>query len=240
MIGIIPYGTNEPIPRRTFPYVTAALVAINIGVFAYELLLMGGRGSAALNDFITQYGIIPQQFSGHSLLDYRLITSIFLHGGFLHLISNLLFLMAFGDNVEDGLGHLRYAVLYLVWGVIGGLTHIFFNAGSLVPTIGASGAIAGVLGAYLVMFPRGSVRVFFLFFIFFTFTRLPAIFLIGSWFIMQLFNGIGALDPQTAPTGGVAVWAHVGGFIAGVVTALLLKPQLGPAPNGPAPNGSWD
>jgi membrane associated rhomboid family serine protease len=223
MLGIIPYGTNEPLPRRRFPYITALLVLANVAVFIYEVLLVASGGEPALTGFIQQYAVNPAYISAGHWLDPTLITSIFLHGGLFHLASNMLFLMAFGDNVEDRLGPVAYLAAYLFWGIAGNIAHILLNPGLDLPSLGASGAIAGVLGAYLVFFPRGVVRIFFFFFIFFTFTRLPAALIIGSWFIMQLFSGLGSLGAPIADTGGVAVWAHIGGFIVGVATALLLR-----------------
>jgi membrane associated rhomboid family serine protease len=223
MLGIIPYGTNEPLPRRRFPYVTTLLVLANVAVFIYEVFLVAGGGEPALTAFVQHYAVTPAHIMASNWLDPTLITSIFLHGGVFHLVSNMLFLMAFGDNVEDRLGPITYLIAYLLWGIAGNIAHILLNPGLNLPSLGASGAIAGVLGAYLVLFPRGVVRVFFFFFIFFTFTRLPAILIIGSWFVMQLFSGLGSLGAPIADTGGVAVWAHIGGFIAGVATALALR-----------------
>ncbi len=230
MIGFIPFGTREDMPRRTFPIVTLTLVALNVLIFIYQLMVLNAAGPQGLQAFVTAFGTIPARFFANPF-DPSLITSMFLHGGFLHLAGNMLFLLAFGDNVEDRLGHVKYGLLYLLWGILGSLAHIFLNPASVIPSVGASGAIAGVLGAYLILFPRGMVRTLFFIFIFFTITRIPAVILIGSWFLMQLFSGIGALGAATAQTGGVAFWAHIGGFIAGFVTALFaprVKPHAQP------------
>ncbi len=156
-------------------------------------------------------------------------TSMFLHGGFLHIASNMIYLWVFGDNVEDAFGHVGYLIFYLVCGLIAGLAQIAIDPTSRIPSIGASGAIAGVLGAYLVIFGSAQVRTLVFLGPIIFLPRIPAMFLIGFWFVTQLISGLGALTDRTQQTGGVAFWAHIGGFVAGVVLALLFRPRVAPA-----------
>jgi membrane associated rhomboid family serine protease len=148
---------------------------------------------------------------------------MFMHGGFLHIASNMLYLWVFGDNVEDRFGHLGFLIFYLAAGVVASLTHIFMNMGSQIPSVGASGAIAGVLGAYLVMFPGASIRTLVFLGPFILLPRISAIFLIGFWFLSQAFAGLASLGATSEQTSGVAVWAHIGGFIAGIVLVPLFR-----------------
>ena len=224
---MIPIG-DDPGPRRLTPIVTVLLVLANIGAFVYELSL-GERGVEGL---FRSAGIVPLEFARNQDLpppapggNYyaTLITSMFLHGGFMHIAGNMLFLWIYGDNVEDRLGHVRFLVFYLLCGLAASAMHIFFNWGSTIPSIGASGAIAGVLAGYLVMFPTATIRTLVFLGPFITITRIPALILIGFWFISQLFSGVASLGPSEQ-TSGVAFWAHVGGFIAGVPLVLLLRP----------------
>ncbi len=210
------------------PVITYLLTALNIAVFLYMLTLRG-RDQAF---FVYQWGVIPARFTHTaafqaanpeitSPLYLTLFTAMFLHGGWLHIGGNMLFLWVFGDNVEDAMGPGRFIVFYLLVGLAGNFTHIYFNQSSLVPSIGASGAIAGVLGAYIVLKPRGRVRnVIWLGIIFIPFV-LPAWIVIGYWFVLQAFNGFVTLGANFRSGGAsgdnVAYWAHVGGFIVGVV-----------------------
>jgi membrane associated rhomboid family serine protease len=150
---------------------------------------------------------------------------MFVHGGFLHIASNMLYLWVFGDNIEDALGHGMFLAFYLASGIAAGLTHVFVNAGSDIPSVGASGAVAGVLGAYLLMFPSAQVRTILFLGPFITVTRVSALLLIGFWFVTQLISGIAALDVEAQQTVGVAFWAHIGGFVAGLVLAAVLRPR---------------
>src|SRR5947199_602604 len=159
-----------------------------------------------------------------------LITAMFLHAGWLHIGGNMLYLFIFGDNVEDRMGHLPYLAFYLFCGVIAGIAQIVVDPGSSIPSLGASGAIAGVLAAYLVLFPWAGVRTVIFLFIFFTIVTLPAIILIGLWFVLQFFDGVAALSNAQQSMGGVAYFAHVGGFVTGLVISLLLRPRLQPPP----------
>jgi membrane associated rhomboid family serine protease len=224
---MIPIGDDPP-PRRAFPIVTFTLIAINVVVFIFELSL--GNSVDAL---FRSAGVVPQEFAvGQDLpppaplnAHYTtLITSMFLHGGFLHIGSNMLFLWIFGDNVEDRLGHGRYLLFYLICGIGASAAHIYFNWGSRVPSVGASGAIAGVLAGYLLLFPSASIRTLLFLGPFITVTRVPAIIMIGFWFVTQLLAGVASLG-RVEQTSGVAFWAHVGGFVIGLPLVLLLRGQ---------------
>jgi len=209
--NLIPYGDQN---RRGAPiaWVNITLVALNAVVFLYMLTL----DQSQLESFVYRFGVIPAEIAQGQAL-YTLITSQFVHGGFLHIIGNMFFLWVFGDNIELALGHGLYALFYLLAGVLAGLTHVLFNLQSTIPSIGASGAIAGVLGAYIVLFPTRQVRVLVLVIP----TRVSAVGFLGAWAVIQFFNGIASLGVPTAQTGGVAVWAHVGGFAAGLVAGIL-------------------
>ncbi len=228
---MIPIGDDNR-DRRTRPYVTYLLVGINVAVFLYMLTLRGQN----LDFFVSKWGVIPARFTHHAAFQAQypeinsplyatLITAMFLHGGWLHIGGNMLFLWVFGDNVEDAMGHVRFVVFYLLVGLAGNGTHIFFNQSSLAPSIGASGAIAGVLGGYIVLKPRGRVRnLIFLGIIFIPLT-LPAWIVLGYWFVLQAFNGFATLGMNFRSGGAsgdnVAYWAHIGGFVAGVLLIRL-------------------
>lgn len=220
---------------RGKPYVNIGLIAINTVVFVYTLFL---------NDldqqlFFFKFGLIPKELTqginytdistgfGDSLdIDSHMpawgtvFTSMFIHGGVLHYLGNMVFLWVFGDNVEDKLGHAKYLAFYLLGGIAAAWTQVAINIDSEVPNIGASGAIAGVLGAYLLLYPFHQVRTAVIFF-FIVVVRMPAIYLLGFWIILQLFSGVGSLDPSIES--GVAYWAHIGGFAAGFLGIALLK-----------------
>jgi membrane associated rhomboid family serine protease len=210
--------------------VTVLIVIANVLVFLYELSL-GGR---QLDAFVMSVGVVPAEITtGVDLpppapgpVYITLLTSMFVHGGFLHIASNMLYLWVFGDNVEDTFGHFGYLAFYFVSGIAGSLSQVASSPASDIPSVGASGAIAGVLGAYIIMFPHARVRTLLLLGPILTFPRLSAILLIGFWFLSQLFTGLASLGAATEQTGGVAVWAHVGGFVAGVVLALLFRPRV--------------
>jgi len=214
---------RDEIPTRRVPVVNYALIAVNIAVFL--IMWMAGSSQESL---LYQYAMVPADFAkGVDLRDVTSIfTSMFMHAGFAHIGGNMLYLWIFGDNVEDRLGHLRYLVFYLVGGVVASLAHILTNPSSQIPTVGASGAIAAVLGAYLVLFPRSRVATFVPIGFFMRLTMIPAIIVLGFWFVMQLFSGVMSIGG--ADVGGVAVWAHVGGFVAGVVMAWLLGSRRRP------------
>jgi membrane associated rhomboid family serine protease len=214
---------RDTVRSRTAPVVTVALIAVNVLVFLHEVAL-----GPYLERFVMAYGLIPGRlvdWPGDPLDPARflpLLTSMFWHGGWLHLLGNMLYLWIFGDNVEDRLGHFRYLLFYLAAGIAAALTQVALNPTSALPTVGASGAIAGVLGAYLISYPRARVLTFVPLFIFPWFVEIPAFAYLILWFLMQLLAGIGSLGAPE--TGGVAVWAHVGGFVAGVVLVKLMEP----------------
>ena len=207
---MFPIGDDDS-ARRTVPVVTYALIALNVLFFFVEL--SGGEA------FIQQWSVVPRRLIANPAADFPTIfTSMFMHAGWLHLGSNMLYLWIFGDNVEDSFGHVKFLLFYLVCGIAATLAQLAFSTGSNVPNLGASGAIAGVLGAYLVLFPRGQVKVLM--------GRgvipMPALVVIGGWIVLQLVSGIGSIS-ASAQTGGVAYMAHIGGFFAGLVLAFLLR-----------------
>jgi membrane associated rhomboid family serine protease len=227
---MIPIPLNDHIRRRIFWVVTLALIVANVLVFAFELSL----GAQQLNRVIYVFAIIPARYttpSGFAALGLEgffipIFTSMFLHGGWLHLIGNMLFLFVFGRSIEDRYGHGKFVLIYFLSGLAAALTHIFFNAGVRVPTIGASGAIAGVLGAYFVCFPGARITTLIPVFIFFWRVEIPAVLILGYWFFIQFVTATYRLaDIQSATRGGTAWWAHVGGFIAGMALALALRPR---------------
>jgi len=202
-------------PRVMIPWVNFSLITVNVLVFLHEFRLEGD----ALNEFIRAYGAIPQHLvAGQTFLP--LLTSMFLHGGIVHLLSNMLYLYIFGDNIEGLMGHGRYLIFYLLCGVGAAASHIFIDPMSQTPMVGASGAISGVLGAYLLKFPRARVLILFWIFILTT-VRVPALVVLGLWFVMQLTNGLATLGLQT--TGGVAWFAHIGGFIVGFLLVNMFQ-----------------
>ena len=218
---MLPIGDDNS-GRRTFPFVTYALIAINVLVFVLLELPQGDN----LDAFLTRWGTIPAQIvAGNGLI--TLITSMFLHANFMHIASNMLFLWIFGDNVEDALGHALFLVFYFVCGIVASLAHVLVDPSSTVPGVGASGAIAGVLAAYIVLFGSRPVRVLMRGML----TTVPSYVMIGLWIVTQLISGFGALgDTQS---GGVAYWAHIGGFVAGLVLTFLLRGVARPSLGGP-------
>jgi membrane associated rhomboid family serine protease len=212
---------RDILPRRGFPGVTVGLIALNFVVFLYELSLGPG-----LDRFLQHAAFVPAAYfePGHWVYDTRsVLLSMFLHGGWMHLLGNMLYLWIFGDNVEDRLGHLGYLIFYIACGWIATLAHAYANQSSVIPSIGASGAIAGVLGAYLVMYPRARVLTVIFFGIFIRLAELPALAVLGFWFVLQLFSGVMALGARSAQTAGVAWWAHIGGFSAGLVVGAIFR-----------------
>ena len=216
---MIPLKSEEP--RRSLPIVTIILIVANLVIFFYQLLLP----PKAANALVSSLGVVPVRAErmlihpvgriGPALVP--LVTSMFLHGGWLHVLGNMLFLWVFGGNVEDRLGHLRYLGFYLICGIGSGLVHILANWGSTLPTIGASGAISGVMGAYIVMFPRSRVLTLVPLIVFFFTFRLPAVLILGYWFVIQALSGISSLGE--VDQAGVAWWAHIGGFLLGAFLA---------------------
>ncbi|MFD1159260.1 rhomboid family intramembrane serine protease [Roseovarius aestuarii] len=215
---MIPIRDHNPSGR--VPYVTYALIAINVAIFlSYWPLFNDPR---ALNQFFDAWAMTPVGVTEQGAYA-GLFTSMFLHGGWMHLAGNMLFLWIFGDNIEDDMGHIPYLLFYLAAGLGAGVAHVLSAPGSFVPTVGASGAIAGVMGSYLLLYPKAKVDIFLFFVIFFRILPIPAWIMLGIWFALQLFNGVGA-DPTG---GGVAYWAHAGGFIIGIALTLPLFLRLG-------------
>ncbi len=224
---------RDDVPSRTYPIVNVALIALNVLAFLFEVTLEPGQLELLMHD----YAVVPARYFASSSsgllplgvdqstvgLVVPIFTAMFLHGGWLHVGGNMLYLWIFGDNVEDRMGHAKYVIFYLLCGVLATLAHIFTNAGSRVPSLGASGAIAGVLGAYLVLYPRARVITLVPIFIFLQFIRLPAILLLGFWFVQQFFYGVASIGVHSAQTGGVAWWAHVGGFVSGMLLVNVFK-----------------
>jgi membrane associated rhomboid family serine protease len=211
---MFPIGDDDS-SRRTVPLVTYALVALNVLFFFVEL--SGGDA------FVGKWAFIPRRFMANPAADFpTLFTSMFMHGGWLHLGGNMLYLWIFGDNVEDRFGHLPFTIFYLLCGLAATFAQLMFSLGSRVPNLGASGAIAGVLGAYILLFPQGRVRVLQGTQV----VQMPALMVIGFWIVLQFFSGIGSIA-NTAETGGVAYMAHIGGFLAGLVLTFLFRGRGG-------------
>jgi membrane associated rhomboid family serine protease len=210
---------RDVIPSRTTPFVTVTILIANIVAFLYESSL----SPRALEAFLATYGVIPAAFAWPDV-----VTSMFLHGGWIHLLGNMLSLWIFGDNVEDRLGHGRFVVFYLFTGALATLAHVWADPASPVPTIGASGAIAGVMGGYFVLYPRSRVITLLPIFVFIQIVEVPAVVFLGLWFFLQLVSGVGSSLAATTgeAVGGVAFWAHIGGFVVGaVLVTLLARPE---------------
>ncbi len=225
---MFPISDNNP--TRITPYVTYALIAVNIVVFIHELTL----APPELEQFFQLYAVIPRELSS-SLSGIpvnqpvpeplTLVTSQFLHGGFLHVAGNMLFLWIFGNNIEDRLGHIKYIIFYLACGILAALAQWFFSNQSGIPSLGASGAIAGVMGAYILRFPKAQIRTLLVLGPFITFPEIPAVFFLGFWFFQQALYSIASLGVPTSigmESGGIAYWAHAGGFVFGAILGPLL------------------
>ena len=206
---------RDVIPSRTTPYVTVTIIVLNALVFLYQLSL-----GEQINAFMLYFGLVPAAFSWVTVF-----TSMFLHGGLLHVGGNMLYLWIFGDNVEDRMGHGRFIVFYLLCGVAAALAQTILNPDSVVPMVGASGAIAGVMGAYFVLYPHSRIVTLLPFIFFFQVVEIPAIFFLGFWFVMQFLSGVGSIATATGgePAGGIAFWAHVAGFIAGISGVIVFR-----------------
>jgi membrane associated rhomboid family serine protease len=200
-------------PTYTAPIVTTLLIVACSFVFLFELTL----DDYSRNYFVTLYGIVPAH-----LRPLTLITSMFLHGGWTHIIGNMLFLWAFGKSLEDAMGHTKFLGFYLTVGVIAGIVQVIFNYYTRIPTVGASGAIAGVMGAYLVKFPRAHIRTLVFVFFFVTTFDIPAVAILLYWFVIQLFSGYGAIAQTHVTDAGVAWFAHIGGFLAGMILVNVM------------------
>lgn len=212
---------KDDIPRSTTPYINYFLIVLNLVVFYFEWTL----GPRSLRNFEYQFAFIPHNVAGmltgtvpagYALIPF--LSSMFLHANWWHVISNMWFLRIFGDNVEDRLGHFGYLIFYLLCGIGADLTHFIFNISSRLPAVGASGAIAGVMGAYFVLYPRARVLTWWIVFVFW----LPAWLVLGYWFLGEFLGGAASLFTSSGGAGGIAVWAHVGGFLAGVLLIKLL------------------
>jgi len=229
---MIPVRDDQP--RFSTPYVTYFLIISNVLILLYEKTL----SPRSLMFLEQQFGLVPAAVAAALSGQYGtslpaallpLFTSMFLHGGWLHLLGNVWVLWIFGDNIEDYLGHFLYIVFYLICGLGAGLCHLFFNWGSPVPTVGASGAIAGVMGAYLLLYPKARVTTIVPLIFFFTFWNLPAWVVLGYWFIIQLFSGAASsvVQAQQGASGGIAFWAHGGGFVLGMILIKVLPERRG-------------
>lgn len=209
------FPLRDTVQARSLPLMNWTLIAVNVLVFV--LLLSGPRAEL----WIVRYGLTPAQLFSTPTEWLTIVTSIFLHSGLFHLISNMWALYIFGDNIEDRMGPMRFLIFYLLCGGVAAIVHVWMNPGSTIPTVGASGAISGVMGAYLVLFPYSRVITLVPFFFFPYLFEAPALFFIGLWFAGQLINALATSALAPPDVGGVAWWAHVGGFIAGIVLVRL-------------------
>jgi membrane associated rhomboid family serine protease len=228
---VIPLRDDNP--TLLTPFITIGIIILNVIVWLY--FQGGGTSEVALASSVCTFGVIPAELTGQlggyggvqlgdglpcnfgGLTWEATVTSMFLHGSWLHLIGNMWFLWLFGNNVEDSMGHLRYLVFYLLGGLAGSAAHIFTNTDSLIPTIGASGAISAVMGAYLVLYPRVRIQTLFILFVFIKIIPIPAWFVLGEYFVIQILNS------SVGSAGGVAVWAHIGGFLTGLLLVKLFE-----------------
>jgi membrane associated rhomboid family serine protease len=226
---------KDDVPSQSVPVVTLAVIGLNVAVLVYQLTLqMGpdpGAQRAAL-DFVLEFGVVPCRLTGecrvvedfpHPVL--TVFTSMFLHGGLLHLGGNMLYLWIFGNNVEDTLGHGRFVVFYVASGVAAAMAQIMINPASTTPMVGASGAVSGVLGAYFLLFPHSTVLTLVTFGFFWRFIHLPAVIVLGLWIVLQFLSGYLSLSVTGGAEGGVAFFAHIGGFIAGMGLLFVLRPR---------------
>jgi membrane associated rhomboid family serine protease len=222
------FPLKDDIPSHSFPLFTVVLIAANVAVFLYQLSLQIGPAQAAATAFIMEFGAVPCRLTGMCPTEdfpapmLTVFTSMFLHGGFFHVAGNMLYLWIFGDNVEDALGHFRFLLLYLMAGAGAAASQVIIGPDSRIPMVGASGAISGVLGAYLLMFPRARILCLIIFGFLIRFVHVPAIIVLGFWIVVQVFSGLRSVG-AIGQTGGVAWFAHIGGFAAGIVLLFLLK-----------------
>jgi membrane associated rhomboid family serine protease len=205
---------RDVIPSRSTPYITVTLIALNAVAWLYELTLPGDL----LPVFLQLYGVVPADFSAPTL-----VSSMFLHGSWTHFIGNMWYLWIFGDNVEDRVGHGRFIAFYLLCGIVAALGHVAMDPSSVLPTIGASGAIAGVMGAYFVLYPHSRVLTLIPLFFYVEIVELPAVFLLGFWFVLQLFSAGVIAVTANAASGGIAFVAHVAGFVAGLAGVFVFR-----------------
>jgi len=233
---MLPVG--DSVRSRTFPYVNLAIIVANFLVFFYELSL-----GDEVNSFLVDWGAVPRfvtdYFDNSGDYPYRIlftpITAMFIHGGWFHILGNMLFLWVFGDNVEDAIGHVSYLFFYLLAGIAAAAAQILVDTNSGVPMVGASGAIAGVLGAYVVLYPRATIAAVIFPFVFWA-LPIPAFVLIGLWFFLQLLNGAASIGTTVGASEGVAWWAHIGGFLAGLVLVWAFRGQR---PTRSAGRSNW-
>jgi membrane associated rhomboid family serine protease len=215
---------RDTIRSSTIPFVTYALIVANVALFIHQQSL--GLDAEA---FIDRHGLVPQRFIADWWDDATpLFSSMFLHGGWAHLLGNMLYLHIFGDNVEDRIGHGRFLLMYLLAGATAGIAQVWINPATDIPMVGASGAIAGVTGAYLLFYPRARVVTLVPIFLFIQVVEIPAFFFLLFWFAFQLMLGVGTLGAATG--GGIAFWAHIGGFVAGMILGPMLLPRHEPHP----------
>jgi rhomboid family protein len=219
---------RDNIPSRSVPLVNWAIIAANVVVFIYQT----GLKPAALHNFVSDYGVVPAHLSlTHPFTLIPLVTAIFLHGGWFHLISNMWVLFIFGDNLEDRMGHLRYLEFYVLGGIFANVLQSAMIPKSLIPAIGASGAIAAVLGGYFLLFPRARIVTLIPIIIYPWIVEISAFIFLGFWFVMQLYSGFQSLSvPAGASMGGIAWWAHVGGFVFGMLTVHFFARRPPPVP----------
>ena len=211
---------SDDIPSRKFPIVTVSLIVVNVFIFLIEFLF-----EPMTNQIVYTFGTIPAEITSNwmnPLESVTLFTAMYLHGGWAHLLGNMLYLWIFGDNVEDRMGRVRFFIFYTLCGLISGVAQVLAMPNSNIPAIGASGAIAGVLGAYLLLYPRARVRTLVPLIFVYTTVYLPATLVLGGWFLMQFLNGLASLN-VVVQTGGVAWWAHIGGFIAGMALLPIFR-----------------
>ena len=202
---------RDVIPTRTFPFITIALIVLNAVAFLFELSIPGSN----MRGFLRAFALIPADFFWPAIF-----TSMFLHSGWLHFLGNMLYLWIFGDNVEERLGHFVFLTFYFACGTAAAIAHVFMNPASVLPTMGASGAIAGVMGAYFVLYPQSRIHTLIFLGFFFRIVEMPAVVLLGIWFVIQFFSGTASMGSEA---GGVAFWAHVAGFLAGMGWVFVFR-----------------
>jgi rhomboid family protein len=222
---------KDDVPTHSTPVVTVSLIVVNLLVFLYQFSLGAGAGKAA-EEFIREFGLVPCRLTGSCAVALDLpspvltiFTSMFMHGGLFHIGGNILYLWIFGNNIEDTLGHGRFLMFYLACGIAAALGQTIISPASTVPMVGASGAVSGVLGAYLLLFPHASVVTLMIFGIFVRLVRIPALIVLGFWIVVQLVNGFLTVSLGKSEGGGVAWFAHIGGFVAGLILLFLLRPR---------------
>ena len=224
---------KDDVPSRSVPFITLALIALNLVIFVYQLALQMEPGAqSAAEELVREFGLVPCRLTGQCRVPddvpqpvLTIFTSMFLHGGLLHLAGNMLYLWIFGNNVEDTLGHARFVVFYAASGLAAGVAQTLVTPGSAIPMVGASGAVSGVLGAYFVLFPYATVLTLVTFGFFWRFIHLPAVVVLGLWIVLQFLSGYLSLSVASGAEGGVAFFAHIGGFFVGMALLFVLRPR---------------